>query len=145
MLLRYQLFILFMSFSLFFVPIHSFLFDIAGYKLNKSAFKKKKKGQTFVEWLLFSRFRQEIPKGWIVFFWIFCSMFFVAAITCILIFWFDKDLSFWLGRTITLGVYAIFLFYCLIHCVLFYSRKPGETKFDKWFKKRGNPPKKRKK
>lgn len=32
------------------------------YQLNNNAYKKRKKGQTFKEWLFNSRFKEEIPK-----------------------------------------------------------------------------------
>ena len=146
MLLRYQLIIIFVVLSLTFMHLHSFIVGIADYKLNKSAFKKRKQGQTFVEWLLFSRFRQEIPKGWIVFFISLCSTYLFVALTCVFLYICNEDVSFWLGKKITLGVIMVFLLYLSIDFVLFYSREPEKfTNYDKWFKKRGNPPKKRKK
>lgn len=46
--------------TLFFLRL--FIVGIKFYQLNKSAYKKQKKGETFKEWLLLSRYKEEIPK-----------------------------------------------------------------------------------
>ena len=38
------------------------MFCIKGYLFNKSAYKKHKKGESFKEWLFYSRYPQMIPK-----------------------------------------------------------------------------------
>lgn len=46
--------------SVFF--IRGFLYGIIRYQLNNSAYKKRKKGTTFREWLFYNRYTKEIPK-----------------------------------------------------------------------------------
>ena len=50
------------------VLARSILTPISTYYLNKSAQKKREKGQTIKEWFLYSRYREEIPRGWIIFY-----------------------------------------------------------------------------
>ena len=46
-----------------FVIIRSNISGILDYQLNRSALKKRKKDETVKEWLLYSRFREEIPTA----------------------------------------------------------------------------------
>ena len=43
--------------------------EIVDYLMNNSAIRKRKKGMTFKEWFCYSRFRTEIPKYHIVFYY----------------------------------------------------------------------------
>ena len=45
-----------------FVAIRAFLGGLIRYLLNNSAYKKRKKGETFKEWLFYSRYKEEIPR-----------------------------------------------------------------------------------
>ncbi len=58
-----------MSLVLFWYLQRSFLDGLIIYLLNKSAIKKRKKGQTLKEYLLYTRFKTEIPKSFLVFYY----------------------------------------------------------------------------
>ena len=45
-----------------FVAIRAFLGGLIRYLLNNRAYKKRKKGETFKEWLFYSRYKEEIPR-----------------------------------------------------------------------------------
>lgn len=54
--------------------IRGLITGLVKYKLNRSAFNKRKKDQTIKEWFLYLRFRDLIPKSWIVlYFWYLLS------------------------------------------------------------------------
>ena len=53
-----------------FLFIHSFTDGCAEYQLNKSAYKKRVKGQNFFEWLLFLRLKSEIPKSVLAYYYV---------------------------------------------------------------------------
>lgn len=53
-------------YPLAFAIIRSNISGILDYQLNRSAMKKRKKGETVKEWFLYSRFREEIPKAILV-------------------------------------------------------------------------------
>lgn len=55
-----QLIAILLLYPVFFLYIRSFLSSEILYQLNNSAYKKRKKGQTFSEWLFYSRFLQQI-------------------------------------------------------------------------------------
>ena len=59
---RRQIFVIVTSYLLSFLFIRGFLWGVKEYPLNNSARKKRKKGETFKEWFLYSRYRKEIPK-----------------------------------------------------------------------------------
>ena len=76
MSLSSQLFCVLASFLMAFWIIRGFLLGIKEYPLNTSARKKRKKGQTFKEWFLYTRYREEIPKFFLVlYFLILFAMF----------------------------------------------------------------------
>lgn len=60
--LQVQIIILVLCWVLTFFSIRLELSNIIEYQLNKNAFKKRKKGMTFKEWFLYTRYREEIPK-----------------------------------------------------------------------------------
>lgn len=93
---------------------------IIQYLMNNNAEKKRKKGQTFKDWLLFKRFRTEIPKYHIIMYYI-CSMVYVALLFVMIIFHIvnaDVDKIFvrklwayiFLGNAVLLGVYNVIVF-----------------------------------
>lgn len=62
MSLKDQVFVILGSFFLSMLYLRSLLSGILRYQLNLSAYKKRKKRQTFREWLFYSRYKQEIPR-----------------------------------------------------------------------------------
>jgi len=56
-----QIFVVVTCYLLSFVYIRWFLWGVKEYPLNTSARKKRKRGQSFKEWFLYSRYREEIP------------------------------------------------------------------------------------
>lgn len=57
---------------------------IVDYLMNNSAIRKRKKGMTFKEWFCYSRFRTEIPKYHIVFYY---SVIVSYLVLFVIIFW----------------------------------------------------------
>lgn len=103
---------------------------IIQYLMNKNAIKKRKKGQTFKDWLLFKKFRIEIPKYHIILYYI-CSLVY-AILLCIMIIFHivnaDADkitirkilVFIVLGNVIFIGLYDVIVFgfhtgYTFIH------------------------------
>ena len=61
--LERQILLVVIGYLLSFIYIRGFISGEKDYQLNTSAIKKRNKGQTFKEWFLYSRFREEIPKN----------------------------------------------------------------------------------
>ncbi len=103
---------------------------IIQYLMNNNAEKKRKKGQSFKDWLLFKKFRTEIPKYHIIMYYI-CGMVYVVLLFVMIIFHIvnaDVDRiivrKLWayifLGNAVLLGVYNVIVFgfhtsYTFIH------------------------------
>ena len=68
-----------LAFLLAYFFYRGFLWGLKLYRLNNSAYKKIKKGETFKEWFLYSRYRDVIPKPLLVFYF----SFFGASCCCI--------------------------------------------------------------
>ena len=57
----------------------------SSFALNRSAEKKRSKGQNFLEWLFYTRFRDVIPKKYLVWYYSLFVSFFVATISTIIL------------------------------------------------------------
>lgn len=62
MSIKGQILVILLCFFVSLLYIRGFLYGIKRYQLNNSAYKKKKKGESFKEWLFYSRFKNEIPR-----------------------------------------------------------------------------------
>jgi len=74
----FQVFVIIFSLLQGFWMIRCFLGGLIFYQLNKSAYKKRKKGQTLKESFLYSRFRGEIPKVFITLYFIYIIVHFLS-------------------------------------------------------------------
>ena len=139
-----DLIIIWMIFFIYFIFIRSFYSGIKLYQLNNSAYKKRKKGETFIEWLFYLRYKEEIPKRLLIPYYFILPIFPAATIVCIFI-----HLSN-LSRDIALTNIRHTLWVSGIHMItlklLYWSPKRGGMAYDRWIvKKRGQKPKNKKK
>lgn len=74
-----------------FVFIRLEISRIKTYKLNNSAYKKRKKGENFWEWLTYSRWRDVIPKFFIIFYFIIIFIRLAALVLCVVLHLFGAD------------------------------------------------------
>lgn len=131
-----QIFVVIICYLLSFLYIRGFLEGIKYYQLNTSARKKRKKGQTFKEWLLYSRYREEIPKILLIGYFLIVAIHLLALISCI-IFNLIKPLD-GFGHILAKGILMFDGLWMIIIQLLFWQAKPG-FKYERWIKKkRGN-------
>lgn len=132
-----------LAFLLAYFFYRGFLWGLKLYRLNNSAYKKIKKGETFKEWFLYSRYRDVIPKPLLVFYFFFLALHAAAFLICII-------LHFCVGTWVLYIVRAVVIFdgaWIVLVGILFWSKEPGFA-YDRWIKKRykkseKNKPKKR--
>lgn len=132
-----------LAFLLAYFFYRGFLWGLKLYRLNNSAYKKIKKGETFKEWFLYSRYRDVIPKPLLVFYFFFLALHAAAFLICII-------LHFCVGAWVLYIVRAVVIFdgaWIVLVGILFWSKEPGFA-YDRWIKKRykksgKNKPKKR--
>ena len=146
MLLENQILAFLVSFFLFFFYLRMFFWGMKSYQLNKSAYKKKKKDETFVQRLLYVKFKEEIPLGWRLFYYFFCLSHFACILVCVVLRLISAEISWNIGGKIAKWcVYFDFLWNSVV-LLAFHSRDPlNAVKYERWIKKkRGMPPKNKK-
>ena len=95
--------------------------------------KKRNKGQTFKEWFLYSRYREEIPKILLILYFVVVAIHPLVLIFCV-IFSFIKPLE-WVGPVLAKGISAFDVIWILILHILFCQIKPG-YKYERWIERR---------
>lgn len=131
-----QIFVVITCYLLSFLYIRGFLAGVKYYQLNNSAIKKRKKGETFKEWFLYSRYREEIPRILLIVYFVIVAIHPLVLISCIIIS-FIKPLD-GFGHTLAKGMFMFDGLWMIIIQLLFWQAKP-DFKYERWIeKKRGN-------
>lgn len=131
-----QIIVLFGSFFVSFPYIRCFFYGLIRYQLNNSAYKKRKKRQSFKEWLFYDRFKEEIPKILRVIYYSILIIHLFCLISCIFIY--ITGLPSDIGR-----IFAVFLFnfdgvWMSVIGILFWTPRRPDWAFERWIKiKRG--------
>ena len=128
-----QIFVVATCYLLSFLYIRGFLRGVTCYQLNTSARKKRKKGQTFKEWFLYSRYREEIPKILLVGYFVIVVLHPLALIFCIIINFIKPLDSF--GAILARGVCLLDGVWIIVIQLLFWQVKP-DFKYERWIKKK---------
>ena len=138
--------LVFSNLLLSFVVIRAVLSVMKSYQLNKSALKKRKKDETFVQWLLYLKFKEEIPFGWRFLYYFTCLIHLFGILVSILLCAINENVAFRARRLIILGIcYFDLVFYTVIY-FMFHSRDKHNysARYAKWIKKkRGMKPKRK--
>ena len=131
-----QILVVVLSFGLSFIFIRSFIHGIKRYQLNTSAYKKRKKGETFKEWFLYSRYREEIPGVIIILYFAVIAVHALVLLTCIINNFINPLDD--LGRILATAIFYLDGIWTLCISLLFWQKKPG-FKYERWIeKRRGN-------
>lgn len=140
MSLKNQILVIFLCFLLSFVFIRSFLSGIKRYQLNNSAYKKRKKGETFLEWLFYSRYKEEIPKILRVFYFAVLFVHLSCIIICLFLYMIKLPMN--IGGAIATATAVFDAVWMFVIKLLFWQpRRPG-CAYKRWItKKRGQKPK----
>ena len=127
-----------LSYFLSMLYIRRFLYGVKRYQLNLSACKKRKKGETFKEWLLYSRFKEEIPKILLVLYYIVLIIHPVGVIACA----FSRVLSLNIDRALAKFIAIFDLVWILLLMLLFWTPS-GDDAYERWITKKRGQKKKR--
>ena len=146
MSIELQILVILLMFIFIFLYLRSFFAGIKRYQLNNSAYKKRKKGETFREWLFYSRWKEEIPKGFILLYYIALLIHLASTLACLLFEVSSLQISvdgLSIGEIIVRCITAGDAFVWLTIQLLFWS--PGRTTpYERWIaKKKGQKPEKR--
>lgn len=132
--------------SSYYILFFSFIFAafcLVKYCINSTTapIKSEKKGQTFIEWLFYSRFRGEIPKILRVLYYSVLIIHPAGAIACLLVHITMGSLN--IGRIILIGIAAFDSIWKLAIDLLFWQNRPGWA-FERWITKKRGQRKRRK-
>jgi len=133
MSLRNQIFVTSACFLISFFYLRGMLYGIKRYQLNNSSYKKRKKGETFREWLFYSRYSKEIPIVLRIFYYVVLLIHPICILCCILFCFIglEKDT----GRIIATAIAGFDATWILIIALLFWS--PGrDFAYERWIRKR---------
>ena len=121
--------------------VRGFLYGIKRYQLNNSAYNKRKKGETFKEWLFYSRYKEEIPKILRVLYYTVLIIHPVCLIACVFAYFITLSLN--LGEALAISIAGFDVVWMLVIALLFWS--PGrDYAYERWItKKRVQKPKKK--
>jgi len=136
-----QMFVILACYFVSFIYIRGFLYGIKRYQLNNSTYKKRKNSETFKEWLLYSKYVEEIPRILRVLYYSVLIIHPVCLIVCL--FMYITKLPLYIGGILATDIAAFDAVWILIISLLFWS--PGrDYAFERWIaKKRGQRPNKK--
>ena len=132
-------------YGLTFFVIRGFISGQKVYQLNRSALRKREKGQTFWQWFWYTRFRDVIPR-WVLISYYMILAFYpsVALLGSALFLIFPALLPFLSSLT---KILIILTFVPIILSRIFFAdRKTGLYAYERWIpRKKGQPQKRHKK
>ena len=110
-----------------------FLYSIILYQMNKSAVKKREKGQSLKERFLYSRFRDVLPRFAVIWYFVIVAIHppFLAAYIILTLAGVPQAIWKW----VFLSPFLFDLAWIIVIYVMFWQSKPG-FKIDRWIKKK---------
>ncbi len=115
---------------------------IIDYQLNKNALKKRKIGQTAKEWLLYSRFREEIPKPYLTLYVLVFTLHPLGLLLCVI-----AKAAKLPEEVCTITNYILSCFdsaWILLYTLMFRRGKDKRIRYERWIKRRrGQTPRKK--
>ncbi len=112
--------------------LRGFIRGLLYWQLNKSAYKKRKKGESLKERIMFSNFRDIIPRSLLIFFGIMSSVPIISLVVCLIFHFLNifQELS---------DLIAELNFYFLLWLVIleaFFWSPSGKREYGRWINKR---------
>ena len=135
MSLSEQLIVLFLSGILYFCGLRKTMGGLKMYLLNRSALKKREKKETPIKWLLYSNFKDVLPVGFRIAYYVFLSARIFLILLCVVLYLVLPQLSSSVGSNIAKYTWCFEVAVLFVVYVLFYF--PGnKAHFDRWIKKK---------
>lgn len=130
-----QIIVILLCFFISFLYIRGFLYGVKRFQLNNSAYKKKKKQESFIEWLTYSRYKDEIPKIALVFYFSILLIHLICIIVCVICYIINQLPE--TGQLLAKIVFYFDMVWIIAVALLFWSPGRGYA-YERWItKKRG--------
>ena len=127
-----QIVVILLCYCISFFFSRLFLYGLKKFKLNRSAYKKRKKEETFKEWLFYCRYKKEIPKV-LRFLYYFVLIFHpVVLVICTIISFIEIPVI--VDDVLTISTVVFDCVLQIAFLIFFWSPKPG-VPYDRWFNK----------
>ena len=126
-----QVLVVVLCLILSFAYLRGFLFGIKRYRLNISAYNKRRKGESFTEWLLYTRYRDVIPQFFYIFYYFVIGLHITAILFCLFLHICCIES---IGRHIAIGIFLIDTIWLVTLALLFWSDGEGYA-YKRWIKK----------
>ena len=125
---RNQIIVIALTFFLSFCDIRHFLWGVKRYQLNNSAYKKRKKGESFKEWLFYIRYTKEIPKILRLLYYTVLLIHPISLIVCVFLYFIKIP---FVGGVIAITVAGVDAVWMLAIALLFWT--PGsDYAYERW-------------
>lgn len=142
MSLKNETFVILTFLFLSFIYLRGFLNGVKLYQLNNSAYRKRKKGETFFEWLVYSRYKEEIPKVLRFLYFVVLISHPAAVMVCALLHLIGLSGS--VDKMLMYAMIAFDVVWMLTIALLFWSSGP-DFAYDRWIRKKRGMKRKRRK
>lgn len=116
-----------------FLFIRGFLYGIKRYQLNNSAYKKRKNGETFKEWLLYNRYQEEIPKILQTLYYSVLIIHPACLIACLFVYIIKLPLN--IGGILATFIAGFDVVWMLVIALLFWSPR-RDYAYERWIPKK---------
>lgn len=114
--------------------IRGFLYGIKRYQLSNTSYKKRKKAETFKEWLFYSRYKEEIPKPLRILYYVVLMIHPLCMIACTVMYFMKLPA---IGKAIAIDLTVFDILWVLVIQLLFWSPGP-DWAYERWItRKRG--------
>ena len=128
-----QIIVIVLCFLIAFLDVRGFLYGVKRFQLNNSAYKKRKKGETFKEWLFYSSYKEEIPKILRVLYYSILIIHPACLIICLFACAIKMPMK--IGGTLAIAVASFDVVWMLVIAVFFWS--PGrDYAYERWITKK---------
>ena len=124
-----QILVIFLLFLLYFFFIRGFIGGLLRYQLNKSSYRKKRKNESIKEWLLYTNYKDVIPKAWVRFYYLVIIVHIFSLIICTILYVLEKYNE--IGEFFTITLFIVDIVSILIIHLLFFKVHDGYA-YERW-------------
>ena len=130
---RNQVIVIFLCYFLSLLFIRGFLYGIKRYQLSNSGYKRRKKRESFKEWLFYSKYKEEIPKILRVLYYTVLIIHPVCLIACLLAYFITLPLN--IGGALAIFIAGFDVLWMLVIALLFWSPR-SDYAYERWITKK---------
>lgn len=129
-----QTLIILLCFILSFFYLRGFLYGLKRHQLNKTSYKKRKFGESLVEWFFYKRYRDIIPSFFYVFYLAVILLHLLGILSCWSLYLIHIET---IGGVISIGIALFDTIWLLVFALLFRKNGPSFA-YGRWIKNKSS-------